>query len=45
VLSAPLAAVALLIRNRHYSCLEAEAERHRDADGVLDIYKSGEPRR
>jgi Na+:H+ antiporter, NhaA family len=43
-LSALLAAVVLRVRNGVYRRLQAEEERDVDADGVPDVYITGEPR-
>ena len=43
VLSALLATVVLRIRNRHYRRLCAEESHDSDADGVPDIYQTGQP--
>ena len=43
LLSALLAAVVLRVRNGDYRRLQAEEERDTDADGVPDVYKTGEP--
>ena len=43
VLSALLATLVLRIRNRHYRRLCAEENRDSDADGVPDIYQTGQP--
>jgi hypothetical protein len=43
VLSTLLATVVLRTRNRHYRRLCAEENRDGDADGVPDIYQTGDP--
>jgi NhaA family Na+:H+ antiporter len=43
LLSALLATVVLRIRNRHYRQLYAQETRDTDADGVPDVYQTGEP--